>query len=285
MALTATSAELQQQIDWVLTLANTDPKLMEAYTAYQNGDEAGFKAAVLASDFYKNNNATARQRKQAQAQQPGVSTQDLNNYILGTKKRLIQSGISWTPDVEKIVTDGYWMGMTDNQLDASIASSGKLKVSGGGTPGDYVNQAKQLANSYGVADLLGNEYWSSKEQLLFSGNTTSADIENEIKGLAASTFPAYADLINKGVPLASAASNVIQTVAKYLELDPNSLTFGDSRVRKIMQFTDASGKPAIMPQWMVEKTVKSDPSWAYTNNARDTFDSLTLKVAKDWGLA
>jgi hypothetical protein len=45
-----------------------------------------------------------------------------------------------------------------------------------------------------------------------------------------------------------------------------------------------TGKQEIMPQWMVEKTVKSSPDWPYTNNARNTIDTLTTKVFSDWGL-
>ena len=47
----------------------------------------------------------------------------------------------------------------------------------------------------------------------------------------------------------------------------------------------ATGKQEIMPQWMVDRTVKSSPDWVYTNNARDTIDSLSLKVMRDWGIA
>lgn len=278
--------EFNQQAAWVAALAETDPMLKKALEAYKAENTSLFESYVLQSDFYKNNNSTARQRKVAQSQQPGVAQNDLNNYLLTTKKRLISSGVAWNSDVEKIVTNGYWMGMTDTQLDDSIATSKKIAMTGGGTAGDAINSLKLSANSYGVADLLGNDFWSAKQQSLFSGTSTTTDIENEIKNLAASTYPAYAEGIKNGVAMNAQASNVIQTVARYLELDPNSLTFNDPRVRKIMQYTDPTTKqPAIMPQWLVEKTVKSDPAWAYTNNARDTIDSLQLQVFKDWGLA
>jgi hypothetical protein len=36
-----------------------------------------------------------------------------------------------------------------------------------------------------------------------------------------------------------------------------------------------------MPVWMFEKELRSAPEWAFTNNARSTIDSLSIKVAND----
>jgi hypothetical protein len=53
-----------------------------------------------------------------------------------------------------------------------------------------------------------------------------------------------------------------------------------------MQYIDPkTGQPGVMPIWMFEKELRSAPEWEYTNNARDTIDSLTLKVFRDMGIA
>lgn len=278
------NADIQSQINLIVALASSDPMLQKAWEAYQKGDTAGFESYVKQSAFYQNNNATARSRKQAQVEQPGVAAQDLNSFVSKQKDRLVAAGVKWTPEVETAITNGYWSGMTDTQIDDQIGKFNKLSVMGG-TTGSAVDNLKSIANQFGVASLLDDNFWQGQSQLLFSGDTTEQDIKNQIQQLAASTYPAYADSINKGLSMASLSSNVIQTVARYLELAPGSVTFDDPRVRKILQFVDpTTGKPAIMPQWMVEKTVKSDPAWAYTNNARDTVDSLSLKVMQDWGV-
>lgn len=285
MAAISDTSTIVDELSWVLALSKTDPKLTEAWTAYLNGDTAGFKAAVLQSDFYKNNNATARQRKTAQVQQPGVYAQDLDSYVSKTKDRLIAAGVQWTPGVELQVKDAYNKGLGDSQLDDLLgAAASNIKVTGG-TAATSIDALKGAANSYGVASLLSNSYWDAKSKSLFAGDTTEEDIKKEIVNLASSAYPAYADGFAKGIGLDAQASNVIQTYAKYLEIDPNTLTFDDPRIRRIAQYNDpTTGKPAVMPQWMVEKTVKSDPAWQYTNNARDTLDSLTLKVGRDWGI-
>jgi len=40
-----------------------------------------------------------------------------------------------------------------------------------------------------------------------------------------------------------------------------------------------------MPQWLVEKTVKSTDEWGYTKNALATLDSMSKKVLEEWKLA
>ena len=73
-------------------------------------------------------------------------------------------------------------------------------------------------------------------------------------------------------------------MANILERDPDSISFEDPLLRRALQYT-VDGKPAVKPLWQFEKELRSTTEWEYTNNARDTIDSLSLKVLKDWGLA
>lgn len=284
MALNEADMAISDQIQMILALKATDPNLEKAWQAYLGGKMDEFQALVLASDFYRNNNAIARTRKTAQTNQPGVYAKDLDAYKVATKKRLVQSGIQWTPGVEKQVELGYQSGMTEDQVDQLIIKSGAMGKIGGSTM-STVSALQSFANAYGVGNLLNSSYWETKSTALFAGETTSDDIMNDIKNLSASAFPAYADGIKNNVSLAALASNVTSTVANLLELDQDAVDFNNPLVKRIMNYINpTTGKQEIMPQWLVEKTVKSSPDWPYTNNARDTLDTLTTTVFKDWGL-
>lgn len=284
MALNEADMAISDQIQMILALKATDPNLEKAWQAYLAGKMDEFQALVLASDFYRNNNAIARTRKTAQTNQPGVYAKDLDAYKVATKKRLVQSGIQWTPGVEKQVELGYQSGMTEDQVDQLIIKSGAMGKIGGSTM-STVSALQSFANAYGVGNLLNSSYWETKSTALFAGETTSDDIMNDIKNLSASAFPAYADGIKNNVSLSALASNVTSTVANLLELDQDTVDFNNPLVKRIMNYINpTTGKQEIMPQWLVEKTVKSSPDWAYTNNARDTLDTLTTTVFKDWGL-
>jgi hypothetical protein len=284
MALNANDASVAEQIQMILALKATDPTLEKAWQAYLAGKMDEFQTLVLASDFYRNNNVIARQRKTAQTNQPGVYAKDLDAYKISAKKRLIQNGVQWTPGVEKQVELGYQNGMTEDQVDQLIVKSGAMGKLGGNTMGT-VSSLQSYANAYGVGNLLNSSYWETKSTALFAGDTTADDIMNDIKNLSASAYPAYADGIKNNVSLSALASNVTSTVANLLELDPDTVDFNNPLVKRIMGYINpATGKQEVMPQWMVDKTVKSTDEWLYTNNARDTIDSLTTKVFSDWGL-
>ena len=284
MAINDNDATVAEQLQMILALKATDPDLEKAWQAYLKGDMDGFRSFVLGSAFYRNNNSIARTRKTAETNQPGVYAQDLNAYKVKSKKRLIQQGIQWTPGVEKQVEIGYQSGMNDDQVDQLIVKSGTMGKLGGSTM-STVSSLQSFANAYGVGNLLNTAYWDTKSTALFAGETTTDDIMNDIKGLAASAYPAYAEGIKNNVSLSALASNVTSSVANILELDPDTVDFNNPLVKRIMGYINpATGKQEIMPQWMVDKTVKSSPDWLYTNNARGTLDSLTTKVFSDMGL-
>jgi hypothetical protein len=284
MAINDNDATVAEQLQMILALKATDPDLEKAWQAYLKGDMDGFRSFVLGSAFYRNNNSIARTRKTAETNQPGVYAQDLNAYKVKSKKRLIQQGIQWTPGVEKQVEIGYQSGMSDDQVDQLIVKSGSMGKLGGSTMSS-VSALQSFANAYGVGNLLNTAYWDTKSTALFAGETTTDDIMNDIKNLSASAYPAYAEGIKNNVSLSALASNVTSSVANILELDPDTVDFNNPLVKRIMGYINpTTGKQEIMPQWMVDKTIKSSPDWVYTNNARDTIDSLTTKVFSDWGL-
>ena len=288
------TAQLQEDIAMILAIKDRidpktglkDPDLQAAWQAYLDNKPDAFAAALLRSNFYKNNNSTARKRAQAKLSQFEVWSQDLAKYKSKQKNRLIGVGVKFTPAIEKQLELMYDMGIDDDDyLDDILVTAGIIGDLGGSTLGS-ISTLKTYANSYGVGSLLDSNYWNSKSKGIFGQDITTEDIEKEIRELSASAFPAYADGINKGISLASQGSSVIQTFARFLEEDPDTLSFDDPDIRQVMQYVDpVTGKPARMPQWMTERKVKKNAKWALTNNARDTIDSLSLKVFQDMGLA
>lgn len=239
--------------------------------------------ALFRTSYYKNLTGGVAQRRKDKVERPGVYANDLDAYKGTQRRRLVGLKIN-ASDLDSILQDAYDRGLTDNQIDDLLKFSSKVTGFGGETLGD-VNALKTFANAFGVGSLLNQTYWDSKSRSLFSGETTDIDIQEEIKTLAASAFPAYAPGIMKGVSLAVQASNVITTVANLLERDPDTVTFDDPIVKRIMNWTNpTTGKQEVMPQYLVEKETKSTEDWLFTNNARNSIDSLTSRVFSDMGI-
>lgn len=288
------TAQLQEDISMILAMKDridpktgqTDPDLQAAWNAWIANKPDEFRAAILRSNFYKNNNKLARDRAKAKASQPDVWLEDRGKYVAQQKNRLIGVGVKFTDKVKEAIEKYYDLGIDDNDyLDDILVTAGVIGELGGSTLGS-VATLKTYANSFGVSNLLDSNYWNSKSKGIFGQDITEEDIQKEIRDLSASAFPAYADGIYKGVSLAAQASSVIQTFARFHEEDPDSLSFDNQDIRQVVQYVDPkTGLPARMPQWQVEQIVKKSPKWGLTNNARDTGDSLSLRVFRDLGIA
>lgn len=265
-------------LNMVLALASTDDKLQQAWEAYLKDDLKAFNSLVLASDFYQNFNSTARTRRTAEINQPGVYSQDLDAFKLRSKKRLATAGIAWSDQVDSIVEQSYRMGYNDDQVDNLIRQTGAMAKIGGTTGGDVFN-LQTYANSFGVGSLLNKDYWDSVSERLFAGEITQDDIQKEIRATAASAYPAYAAQLQNGVSLDAISSAYKSSISSILEIDPDAVDYNNPHLKAALQ------SPTPMPLWQFEKNLKSTKEWEYTNNARDTIDTLSLKVLRDWGLA
>lgn len=257
------------------------PELVPVYELFLAGNITDAKLAYYATDYYKNLGTASKNRAVAKASQPGVYAQELEKFILQEKKRLIGRGIKLDDAaLTAILSEAYDQGLSDDQIDLKVLS--KTKSPFGGDTLESVQSLNQYANAFGInysqKDI---DQWSRD---IFAGLTTVADVQAKIRTDSASAFPAYAAQIEKGTSLEALASAYKSSIANILEKDPDSVTFNDPMLRRALQYT-VDGKPAVKPLWQFEKELRSTPEWEYTNNARDTIDSLSLKVLKDWGLA
>lgn len=243
------------------------------------------RTAYYNSNYYKNLTGTAADRQKKKAVQPGVYAQEFDAWKQGQIVRLAGKGVKLTPDIEAMLSGFYDKGYNDYQIDINILNSGKLGPVGGSILGK-VNTLKDYAYDQGVNTVLGKDYWTKISEDLFAGRITEDDIEEQIKGYAASAFPAYAEGINAGRSFNLQTSALRQMLANTLEMDPDTISNDNPIFKELVGYINpTTKKPEIIPLWEAEKLVKSKNEWLYTKNARDTFDNLGLKVLRDWGLA
>jgi hypothetical protein len=258
------------------------PELQEVYDLLYgpNKDEAEAKLKYYETNYYKSISATSSDRTLQKESQPGVYANNLEKYKLAQRKRLTTAGVSNVDDAT--LEAAYLGGWDDNQLDIKALAGKGTKPLGGDALGT-ADALKTFANSFGMT-YSPSQYdkWSID---IFSGNTTVDDLKNKVKTDAASAYPAYAEQILKGTSLDSLASAYRTSIANILEVDPDSVDYNNPFLRRALQNVGPDGKAIVKPIWQFEKELRSSKEWEYTNNARDTMDTLSLKVLRDWGLA
>lgn len=277
--------DIQESLNLILAIKDIDPKIAEAWNLYLKKDYAGFREALLASDFYKNNNEIARTRQVAAKNQPEAASKLYEDFKLRSKKRLVTQGVTWDAAVEAQVKAGYLSGIGDDAIDQLVVKAGKVAKLGGAT-GGTITTLKAYAESFGVQNLYTSNYWTDKGQRLFSGDITEDDIKTEIRELSSSAFPAYANQIKGGTSLDSLAGSYKASYARLMGVDPDSITYDNPRIRQALQKVDSkTGQPMIVPIYEFEKELRSTPEWEASPDGVNTYNSLAYKVLNDWGMA
>ena len=145
--------EVAETIQMILALKGIDTQLEAAWQAWLKGDVDGMYSAVLKSNFYRNNNATARTRLQAKQSQPGVYADGLDKYKLATRKSLVNAGLKMDAKLfEGLAATAYDSGMSEDQLKELIVTSNLVTGYGGQVLGDTAD-LKSYANSFGVGSV------------------------------------------------------------------------------------------------------------------------------------
>ena len=110
-------------------------------------------------------------------------------------------------------------------------------------------------------------------------NGTSIDtIKNTIRQTAKLGMPTnVAALIDQGVDLDTIYAPYKKVMASVLELNPDSITLNDPTLR------GAIGPDREMTLYDFQRSLRKDPRWQYTDNAREEVSSAALKVLQDFG--
>lgn len=268
------------------TILSAFPELKPIFDMFVAGNIAEARLAYFNSDYYKNLTSTSAQRKTNKATRPGVYAQELDAWKQAQKRRLIEKGFLFTPDMDSLLDASYDAGDTDVQLEIKILNSGKMGSKIGGSTLGTLNSLKTYADDQGVGYLLPKNYWDKVSNGLLSGTTTDETIQEELKGFAISAYPAYAKGIEAGRSFSMQTSAAKQMMANLLEKDVDTISNDNPLFQKVTGYVNPKTNSfEIMPLWQVQELVKNSEEWLLTNNARDAYDNIGRTILQNWGLA
>jgi len=259
------------------------PELQAVKDAYDKGNEGKAIELFQATPFYKN--VALKDRALQKVNQNEIYKQELDAFLVETDRRLKRAGVRLTPEDLKFYGEkAFDSGLTNNQFDNLILKDKKTGIIGGQTLGT-VDDLESYADSFGVANLLNDDYWDEKKTQILAGELTTEDIQNDIRELSASAYPNYADQINSGTSLKSLASGYKATIAQVLEMDPSAINWQDNNLQRALQYVDPkTGQPAKLPVWEFKQMLRSTDEWQYTDNATEEINSVGMSILKDWGM-
>jgi hypothetical protein len=289
VATQAQSAETAASFGYSLAFFNSNPELKKLLGQATAGgwSSARFVASLQNTHWFRASSESARKYTALKSSDPATYKQQISAgaarvMALGNDMGSIVTG----SQARSIADTALKVGWTDDQLKLYLASKAKVDSKGYFTYGE----AAKLQNTFRsmVADYGLTVPDKTIQGWVRQGLTGARDTENIRQGLvrmATSKYVGLADRIKSGETVREIAAPYIQSYGKLLEVNPENIDIDDPLLQRALQAKDAKGKPATQTVYDFEQTLRKDPRWRKTNNARDLMASTANAVLDSFGLA
>jgi peptidoglycan hydrolase-like protein with peptidoglycan-binding domain len=276
---------------WSQAVINSDPELKNLFAQATSTGPNGnwtpdhFIAMVRDTNWFKTHSATARQALINMYADPSTYNQQLQQSMaqITTMAHTYGAGLT-AQQLHQMASEAVLYGWTTDQLTPRVVAF--LKAGTGfqysGNAASYQTQYTNLAAQYGVQvsqPTMAN--WIKDSEL---GTTNQDAIKNYLVQQASSRYPSLAPRFKEGETLQQIADPYIQSYAKILEVNPNTVTLNDNLIQQALQSKDDKGQPTTQSVWQFEQTLRQDPRYMKTQGAQDQAMALGKKVLTDMGL-
>ena len=248
------------------TISENDPLLQKVFDDKGGLKFSDFETLLRSDDRYKGTKTEGQQKDFSQA----------------IADRAVALGITLAPkDVDEIVNNALSMGISASSSLVDGLIRAKLTYAPGaalgGAAGGALAQLKKTAAANGLDfdTQFGTQAqtWLSK---ILQGESPDT-FENVIRETAAAGLPDNVkSLLKLGVNLDTVYTPYKNIMASVLEVNPETIGLNDKTLRSAI-----GDKEMTLYDW--ERSLRKDPRWQYTNNARQEVSSIGLNVLQQLG--
>jgi hypothetical protein len=183
-----------------------------------------------------------------------------------------------TSMVQGIAMEAIQNGWSESQLQEHLATKSEIIFTGGGVVGSYIDQLKGQALKYGVT-LDKNQLNYMQRDLLNPADGKDAQYYlNSIKQQSIDANPWFAPSLKEGRTLYDVTSTYRNQMATLLEVAPENITWNDLMNKVVNKEKNAANTFADFT-----KSVKQDPLWQYTRNAKETYSNMAVDLMRQFG--
>jgi hypothetical protein len=179
-----------------------------------------------------------------------------------------------------------WQAYQQTTLPRAIAESVShynVPITGGAAFSNQQN-LKSYAQDMGMGNTYSDNWYSDAANAINDPNK-QVDLNayrKQILDHAMSTYAGYGDLLAKGMTVRQIADPYVQTMAKTLEIDPETIDY--SKDKTIQQALGAGGNSQPIPMWQYQQQLRQDPRWGQTDNAREEVNGIAHGILRDFGV-
>jgi len=237
--------------------------------------------------FYKNQYEEMRRTAAPEMVATLDQTSEYGRGLTFTKQRIADAAKSTGASLDSTQLDMlarqiYDLGYEGKDAMVLAAIRGNIKYTPGGVLGGAAGEALRdlettaAANGIDLQKQFGNNLqgWL---QNINQGESTET-YKQIIRERAKLGLPdKVASLVDKGVDLQTIYDPYKQMMASVLEVNPETIKLDDPTLRM------AIGPDKEMSLYDYQRTLRKDPRWQYTNNARQEVSTIAQQVLRDFG--
>lgn len=280
------AAELASEYGWSLALLKSDPSLWKLFQSAVAGNWTSekFVAKVKTTSWYKKSSEASRQYDVLRATDPATLSARRSALIAQIQDAASQMGaVIPSKKLASIAEAALRFNYNDAQLKNTMGSYVKA-VNGvySGAAATDTEQLRQTAWRNGVQ--LSSPTLQNWAALIAKGNGSVQMFQTQVRNLAKSLAPGYAQELDAGMDLYDIAQPYMESMGRALEMNPADIDLFTPEIRKAISGTTKDGKPASTSLWQFENSLRQDRRWLGTKNAQDSLMSVGHQVLRDMGL-
>lgn len=293
---TAQKEDAAANYQWSLTMLNSDPELKALFnqaTTDKNGPWSAprFGAALQNTKWFQTHSNNARLAQISRTVDPATYKASLATNSAALKAHAASMGaVLSDSQLAKITSDTTTLGWSQQQQTDALSSYVKLQASGANA-GQYIGAAGQaaqalMATAHNNGYVLNDTDLGKWQQSIAAGNSTVDDYQQFMRRQAALTFPSFSDELLAGTDMKDLANPYINSMSNILEIPATNIDLQDPTIRSALAGSDPkTGKPQAMAMYQFENSLRQDPRWQYTSNAKQQAASTVLGIGRLMGVA
>lgn len=279
--------EIEREYGFAYAFFKSDPELMKLLKDAVAGtwDVARFEAGLKNTKWYKKHSDVWRQTTALKYSDPATFKERSDNMRSQIQNLAGQFGAKLTnAELNRYTERALLLGWSPDQVVDHIAKEIAPNKAGqyAGDLSGIQDQLERTAHRNGIR--LNKDQVQKWMKQIVRGDASVDQFENYIRGIAASTFPAYGEQIKSGMDLADVAAPYVQSYADILELNPGSVNLFDKTIRGALSFKDEKGLPSPMSLTQFEDSLRADKRWQHTDNAKKLAQGYAVALGKLWGV-
>lgn len=272
---------LYPNMAWMLDIPELHDVLIKAGT--EQWDEGRITAAIQATQWWKDRNASGRAFEQLQQTDPASANQQadqLKNQILAWAGA---QGLKLTDaEAQFIARDSLVKGRTEQEWQASIAQH--FIGQAGQQPQALAANLNQLASEYAVplsADTL--KQW---EINVLSGKADQNTFKAYLMEQAKSLFPSLANAIDRGITVKQYVAPYQEIAVQELGVNPEEIDWRDPKWNTAIHRQTTNGPVALsLSEWTKELRTNSMYGYDSTQKAQEEASRMADALLQRLGRA